>query len=112
VAVFPPPQPWRQVAPVDPEREYVAFTSRFLPSLLRVPAFVRQSLRIQRQAKAAPGIVGWSLAMNLPRLEFFTLSAWTDEASLKAFVGSGGHAEALGKFAGQMRAKSTLVRFT
>ena len=39
--MFPPPMPWKSRAVIDPEREYVAFTSRFfMKSIRRVPAFV------------------------------------------------------------------------
>src|SRR5436190_20989947 len=98
--MFPPPRPWKQVATIEPEREYVAFTSRFfLRSPLRVPAFMRQSSRIMKQLATAPGLVGWSLGVNLPTLEFFTLSAWEDAESLRAFVRAGDHGEALQRFA-------------
>jgi hypothetical protein len=111
--VFPPPQPWKQVAAVDPEREYVAFTSRFfLRSPLQLPAFLRASRRIQKQATAAPGVVGWSLGANLLTLEFYTLSAWEDDASLRTFVGSADHAATSKRFEGRMRAPSVFVRFT
>jgi hypothetical protein len=110
--MLPPRRPWRQVASVDPDREYVAFTSRFfLRSPLRAPSFIRQSLRIMRQADAAPGVVGWSLGANLPKLEFFTLSAWEDAASLRAFIGAGDHGAALQKFAHDMRRDSIFVQF-
>jgi hypothetical protein len=76
-AVFPPPKPWTQVGEVDSDREYVAFTSRFfLKSPLRLPKWMAQAPPIMKQVDAAPGIVGWSLGMNLPTLEFYTLSAW------------------------------------
>ena len=110
--MFPPPRPWKQVSETDPEREYVAFTSRFmLKSPLRVPAFMRHSFKIMNQANAAPGIVGWSLAANLPKLEFHTLSAWEDIDSLRAFVATGVHGDALARFEGDMRADSIFVNF-
>src|SRR5437868_6392880 len=73
--MFPPPRPWQQIADVVPEREYVAFTSRFfLRSPLRLPAFMAQGQKIAKQVTEARGIVGWSLGANLPTLEFYTLS--------------------------------------
>jgi hypothetical protein len=111
--MLPPPRPWRQVASVDPDREYVAFTSRFfLRSPLRIPPFMRQGGKIMKQADTAPGIVGWSLGTNLPTLEFFTLSAWEDAASLRSFVEAGDHGAALQKFARDMRQDSIFVQFT
>lgn len=112
-AVFPPPRPWKEIASVDPEREYLAFTSRFfLRSPLRVPAFMRQGSKIMQQADAAAGIIGWSLGANLPRLEFYTLSAWEDADSLQAFIRAGDHGQALQKFARDMRRDSIFVQFT
>lgn len=111
--MFPLPTPWRQVGTVDPEREYVAFTSRFpLRSALRVPAFLLQTFHTMRTASSAPGIVGWSLAANLPTLEFHTLSAWEDTQSLRTFIASSAHREAREKFANDMRAASLQMQFT
>ena len=110
--MFPPPVPWRQRAAVDPQREYVAFTSRFfLKSLRRVPAFLASSIRIMKQANVAPGIVGWSLGTDLFRLEFHTLSAWEDAESLRRFVRDGSHKVALEAFERDVRRKSIFVYY-
>ena len=111
--MFPPPQPWKQIGNIDPDREYLGFTSRFFVKSVRtLPAFIAQSQRIRKQAGAASGVVGWSLAVDLPKLEFFTLSAWEDESSLRAFVAASPHHDAFSKFEGCMRRKSILVSFT
>lgn len=111
--MFPPPQPWKQIATIDPEREYVAFTSRFfLESPLRVPAWVKQARKIMQQVDVAPGIVGWSLGANLPRLEFYTLSAWEDADSLRSFLQAGAHGDARAKFNQAMRRPSIFVQFS
>lgn len=34
-----------------------------------------QGRKVMKQLDTAPGLIGWSLAANLPTLEFFTLSA-------------------------------------
>src|ERR1700728_205226 len=73
-SMFPPPPPWKLIGHIDPEREYLGFTSRFfIKSLRTLPDFVALSQRIRKQATVAPGVVGWSLAADLPKLEFFTL---------------------------------------
>ena len=111
-SVFPPPQPWKQLRPADPEREYVAFTSHFpVKSWQHVLPFFLWSLRIGKQANAAPGAMGWSLGANLATKDFFTLSAWEDGASLHAFVQSGEHAAAMKRFEGIMRQRSLLLRY-
>lgn len=110
--MFPPPRPWKELQPVDPEREYVAFTSRFfLRSPLRVPAFMRYSSRIMKQVNAAPGAVGWSLGADLLKLEFHTLSAWESAEDLRAFLKAGAHGESTGVFANDMRRKSIFVQY-
>jgi hypothetical protein len=110
--VFPPPPPWKQIGDVDPEREYLGFTSRFfLKSLRTVPAFIAQSRRISKQANTAPGVVGWSLAADLLKLEFHTLSAWEDDSSLRDFVAVAPHHDAFAKFATSMRRPTIFVHF-
>ena len=110
--MFPPPRPWKQRKAVDPQREYVAFTSRFfLRSLRRVPAFLWTSFRIMRQANEAAGIIGWSLGMDIVSREFHTLSAWEDAESLRHFVQDGSHRRAAQAFEGDMRRKSIFVYY-
>ena len=111
--MFPPPTPWKQSTAVNPTQEYVAFTSRFsLRSVFRVPAFFRRAMKIMKQADAASGIVGWSLGGNLFKLEFYTLSAWQDAASLRRFVRDGDHLASLAEFEHDMRRKSIFVYYT
>jgi hypothetical protein len=109
---FPPPTPWKPRAAVNPAREYVAFTSTFhLKSLRRVPAFIRRSRKIMKQADDASGIVGWSLGANIFKLEFYTLSVWQDAESLRHFVRDGDHFAALAEFDRDMRRKSIFVQY-
>lgn len=111
--MFPPPKPWQQIAKVDPEREYLAFTSRFfLRSPWRLPPFLWRGRRIGQEVSDAAGLVGWSLGIDLRRLEGYTLSAWEDEASLQAFAHDGQHGVALRQFAGDMRRESLYVTYT
>jgi hypothetical protein len=110
--MFPPPTRWKQLATVDPEREYVAFTSCFfLSSVRRVPAFVARAREIMKQVDTAPGVVGWSLGGNLFKLEFYTLSAWADAESLRRFVRDGDHLAALKEFEQDLRRKSRFVYY-
>jgi hypothetical protein len=110
--MFPPPQPWKPRLPVDPEREYLAFTSCFhLKSFRRMPAFLASSRAIMKQAKAAPGVVGWAVGADLLRLEFYTLSAWEDAPSLRHFIREGAHGRALAAHQNDMRRQSILVYF-
>jgi hypothetical protein len=111
--MFPPPMPWKQVAEVDPDREYLAFTSRFsMKSPFRVLAFLRRTGPIQEQVSSAAGIVGWSLGADLLRMEFHTLSVWEDEESLLRFAREGVHAGAMQEFLGDMRRPSLFLPYT
>ena len=64
-----------------------------------------------KQADAASGIVGWSLGVNIFKLEFYTLSVWQDAESLRHFVRDGDHFAALGEFEHDMRRKSVFVHY-
>jgi quinol monooxygenase YgiN len=110
--MLPPPVPWKQITPADSGREYVAFTSRFfLKSPVRAVPFLARSLKIMKQTDKAPGIIGWSLGSNLLTLEFYTLSAWEDDAALKAFIKSADHGVALKQFEHDLRKKSIFVHY-
>lgn len=107
--MFPPPRPWKQVVPqVDPEREYVAFASRFyLKSLRRVPGFMLHSLRVMKQLDRSPGIVAWAMAADIPKLQFHTISVWANAEDLRNFNHAGDHEVALTRFADAMKVKGT-----
>lgn len=110
--MLPPPRPWTVLAPVDPEKTYLAFSSRFaMRSALRVPSFMGHSNQIMNQVKSAPGAVGYSLGADLPSLQFYTLSAWEDEASLREFVRKLAHGQAMKEFRNDMRVPSIFVRW-
>jgi hypothetical protein len=110
--MFPPPRPWKKVAEVEPDREYLAFTSRFyMKSPLHVLSFLRRAGPIQRQVENAPGAIGYSLGMNLFKMEFYTLSAWQDAESLQKFAGEAEHKSVSDEFASRMRRKSLFVHY-
>ncbi len=70
--MFPPPQPWKQLVAIDPDQEYLAFTSRFaLRSFLR--AFSRalqhgQSLKtFHRDMRSPSPFIRWHVrGQDLP----------------------------------------------
>lgn len=110
---FPPAKPWKQVGAIDPDREYVAFTSRFfMKSPRRVLRFLAQTGPIERQVDSAPGVVGWSLAVNMFKLEFYTLSAWQDAESLRSLAHVAEHGAVMREFKDDMRRKSLFVHYS
>ncbi len=91
-----PALPWKSLAPVAPEREYLALLS-FLPLRhgWRVPWFLIHTGRITAQLRQTRGLVGYSLLARPLRKNFWTLSVWEDEAALRAFVAAGAHGVAM-----------------
>lgn len=59
-----------------------------------LPAFMWASLTSARQARRAPGFLGGQLAAE-PGRSFWTLTAWTDLAAMRAYRGSGAHRRAM-----------------
>ena len=88
--------PWQWRAKPTGERMLV-FASRFDG---RGQRFARTLLsgggRVRKQVLASPGALGVSIYARPLRGKYYTLSAWADEESLRAFARSGGpHAEAI-----------------
>ena len=112
--MVPPARPWSQVSEaVDLDREYVVFSSRFyLKSIWRVPRFMLAANRIMKQLDAyTPGVVGWSMAADLGKLEFHTISVWENTEALRRFNASGEHEVALRRFASSMKRRGTFLQY-
>jgi heme-degrading monooxygenase HmoA len=62
-----------------------------LNSRWRSPAFFANAMRIWRQARRSPGLLGVSLRAHPVSGVFWTLSAWTDEAALREFARTDPH---------------------
>jgi hypothetical protein len=74
-------------------------------------AFLVAALRIKRQMLSAPGALGLSLVAKPLRRTFWTLSAWQDEAALRATVGRQPHLGIMNRFRPRM-AGSAFVSWT
>lgn len=100
-----PPTPWVIVAAVRPEHDYLVMLS-YLPlaRFRKLPAFFRHVQAIRAQLQASRGIVGYSLLARLLRLQFWTLSAWTDRAALDGFVRANPHLAVMSDLRGHMGA--------
>ncbi|MBV9379546.1 MAG: DUF3291 domain-containing protein [Streptosporangiaceae bacterium] len=84
--------PWAAIGTPSAGQDSLVMGSRFeLRSAWRSPAFFAQALRIWRQARRSPGIVGVSLRAQPLRGTFWTLSAWADEQALQAFARTDPH---------------------
>jgi hypothetical protein len=76
-----------------------------------VSRFVRWSLRIRHQLSRTPGLVGYSIALQLLDRTLWTVSAWTDRRELARFDRSGPHRAAKDLLRGVLR-PSVLVLWT
>lgn len=104
-----PTLPWRSFAEVDAGREYHVLASRLpLKSYWAVPRFLRLTLAVQGQLKQSPGLIGYSLAAQLPSKTFLTLSVWQDAAALKEFARAQPHQDVMSRLRTSMGA-TTLV---
>lgn len=82
-----PASPWRTVSSSDPNGDFVALLS-YLPlkSYWRVPQFLVYTAQVMRQLAGAQGLLGYSVLARPLSKRFWTLSAWENEAALRAFV--------------------------
>jgi heme-degrading monooxygenase HmoA len=79
--------PWTAAGAPPAGQDAFVMASKFeLSSVRRSPAFLAQAMRAWRQARRSPGVLGVSLRAQPLRGTFWTLSAWTDEAALRAFA--------------------------
>ena len=86
--------------------------SRFvLTSARHTAAMLSHALRIRRAMLRAPGAVGVSLIARPLRREYWTLSAWADQAALDAFVATPQHREAMRRL-GPAMAESAFAFWT
>jgi hypothetical protein len=92
------PMPWQMTATAQPGKEYVALLS-YLPvnTYWAIPRLMKFSLETIGQLKKTPGVIGYSLAAELTRRTFWTLSAWQDQQSLMDFVEAIPHSEIMKK---------------
>ncbi|HEY2638260.1 MAG TPA: hypothetical protein VGI66_00045 [Streptosporangiaceae bacterium] len=103
-----PALPWLERQPIDPQRQYVAMTSRLpLKSYRFVPGFLRDTMQIRRQLARSAGLVGYTLNAGLARKTFWTFSVWEDQASLDKFAASDPHRDIIGR----LRTRMSPTRF-
>ena len=95
--------PWRVVSNAEPGRGYVALLGRVrLKTVRMLPPFVRYGIRIDRQLRCTPGIVGYRTGADVFGLTFYHLSAWIDSGAIHAFVDTAPHLHAMEQLAEQL----------
>ncbi len=76
--------------------EYLC-VAKFLPvrGWMNVIPFLQMSSRIQEQLGRSEGVVRYGVRTDIPRKRFWTLSVWTDEKLMRAFVETEPHLTAI-----------------
>jgi hypothetical protein len=77
-----------------------------LRRLRDVPSFLAAALRIRRQMLGSPGALGVSLIASPLHRTFWTLSAWQDQAALRAATGREPHRQIMNRFRPRMAGSS------
>lgn len=82
-----PATPWRRFGSPAPDGDFVTLLS-YLPlkSYWRVLPFIIYTAKVMKQLASAHGLLGYSLLARPLSKRFWTLSAWENEAALRAFV--------------------------
>ncbi len=103
---------WTAADKGDPGTDAVVLGSRLeLRSYRHVPTFLTAAIKVRRQVRAAPGALGVSLIAELVSKTFWTLSAWTDEEVLDAFVRAEPHSAVMKRF-GRRLARADFTTWT
>ena len=90
----------------------VVATRLKLRNWLKLWRFFRLNGAVARQLKADPSLISYALRADFIRLRFSTLSVWTDDPAIEAFVRTGGHRDALTLFDDvAVREQSVFVRW-
>jgi heme-degrading monooxygenase HmoA len=77
------------------QTQYVMASRLELSSTRHLPRFLRDSIRVNRQVKSAPGRIDSKLRADFGKLTFWTLSSWEDEAAMRAFVRTQPHLDVM-----------------
>jgi hypothetical protein len=103
---------WKQLAPLEPEREYLAFASWIPPRSRRSTwRLFRGSRAVAGQLADTEGAVGFSMLARPARKEYATLSLWVGSAALDAFAQSSTHGRLQRELSSEMN-PTMFVRWT
>ncbi|MEV5647472.1 DUF3291 domain-containing protein [Nocardia sp. NPDC052254] len=90
-----PTLPWVTIDRPTTENVQIMASRLEVRSLRHVPGFLATSIRLWRQARRSPGVVGVTLKADLTARTFWTLSAWSDADAITAYARTDPHASAI-----------------
>jgi hypothetical protein len=95
-----PTLPWSPArsSDADPEAVVVLGTQLRLGSYRHTFGFLRVAMRVRKQLIGSPGALGVSLLAKPLRKTYWTLSAWTDQESMDAFVHTQPHLDVMRRY--------------
>jgi quinol monooxygenase YgiN len=107
-----PTLPWRSFNVAGHETQYLILLS-YLPlrHSWQIPQFLLHTARIAAQLRKSSGLLGYSLRAEFRAKQFWTLSAWQDEAALHAFVRAEPHSQTMRAMASRVGA-TKFIRWT
>jgi heme-degrading monooxygenase HmoA len=74
-------------------RDYLVVASHLpLARIGATPQFVRAVAAVRRQLAGTPGLLGYTLRAKPLAGDYWTLSVWSDDAALRAFMSAPPHA--------------------
>jgi hypothetical protein len=79
-----------------PDPHYISITGLRLKGIFSAPRFWWHALRSMAQARSAPGNISAD-ARNIDGVQH-TLTVWTDEAAMRAYLVRGAHLQAMRAF--------------
>jgi quinol monooxygenase YgiN len=98
-----PASPWRSFISPGPDGDCLALLSYLsLKSYWRMPSFFFYTAQVAKQLASAEGLLGYSVLTRPLSKRSWTLSAWKDDAALRAFVQHPPHVHILTSLAPHM----------
>lgn len=95
--------PWKQLQPLESDRQYLAFASRIPPRSYKLtPQLFKGAGEVRKQLERTPGLVGFSLLARPLRKQYGTLSVWENEEALRTFAASQPHGRYMADLAPEM----------
>ena len=98
-----PTSRWKSIGALDADREYLVLASSIpTKKISSTWRMFRGASQVRKQLAHTDGVIGFSLLARPLRNQYATLSVWTDENALAAFVRQNPHTEIMSSLSDQM----------